>query len=445
MKSVRFYDTRRHAIFPLEPGKEGVVTIYTCGPTVYGDAHIGNLRTYIFEDVLVRSLRAFGYQPDRLMNITDVGHLVSDADEGEDKLEVGAKRDGLTAWQVAERYEQRFIAALHLLGLEMPHSVRATAFIDAQIKMVQQLEQKGSTYHLADGIYFDISTFPTYSDFAQLNLAGQEMGVRVDVQAGKRNPADFALWKFSPTESTRDMEWESPWGVGFPGWHLECSAIIRETLGESIDIHCGGVDHIPVHHTNEIAQSESLTGRSLAGHWLHGEFLTVDGGKMSKSLGNTYLLDDLHERGIEPMAFKLLTFNAHYRRKLNFTWEAARAAQNSLERLRSFSGSEDPALYRARMENALADDLNIPQALAILHEGVKAGAAMKEVAQELLGLELTNVQKELPENVLKLVEKRQQARENKDWEASDMLRLQIESLNFKVKDTPEGQSVRRDP
>lgn len=376
------------------------------------------------------------------MNITDVGHLVSDADEGEDKLEVGAKRDGLTAWQVAEKYEQRFFSDLTLLHLERPETVRATSCIDAQVTMVVALEQRGFTYQLADGIYFDTKKFPRYSDFARLNLAGQEMGVRVDVQAGKRNPSDFAVWKFSPVGRKRDMEWPSPWGVGFPGWHLECSAIIAEILGDSIDIHCGGVDHIPVHHTNEIAQSEGLTGTPLARHWMHGEFLTVDGGKMSKAIGNTYLLSDLQERGIEPMAFKLFTFSAHYRSKLNFTWEAVAAAQTLLERLRSAEHVSDPTPYKERIEAALADDLNTPQALAVLIEGIKEGADMRECALWLLGLELEKQRQSVPDDVQKLIDQRQKARDARDFTLSDTLRDEIEKRNFKVQDTPEGQIIR---
>lgn len=454
-KPVQLYDTRRREVVPLQTIQPDYVRMYTCGPTVYGEPHIGNYRMYIFEDVLVKALRHMGYTVDRVMNITDVGHLVSDADDGEDKMEKGARREGVTAWEVAKRYEQAFYAGLALLNLEKPAKmIRATDTIAQQIQLIQTLEAKGYTYRTADGIYFDSATFSTYADFAHLDLAGLQAGARVAVQEGKRHSYDFALWKFSPPGSKRDMEWQSSWGVGFPGWHIECSAIAIDQLGPELDIHCGGVDHIPIHHTNEIAQSESATGRPFSRHWCHGEFLLIDGGKMSKSLGNLYLLQDLKERGIDPLSFKFFTYSASYRSKLNFTWEAVEAAQKGLERLRSLfqeGGSmEDVVPYQERFDAALADDLNLPQVIAVLWDIAKSDLtveAKQRLALEMdtvLSLDLLKVVQPImaPEQVKQLVEQREACRQVKNWSEADRLRKEIQVLGYDVLDTPHGPDIR---
>jgi cysteinyl-tRNA synthetase len=428
--------------------------MYTCGPTVYGHPHIGNYRTFIFEDVLVRALRRFGYQVERVMNVTDVGHLVGDGDEGEDKLEVGAKRDGITAWDVAKRYEESFLSDLIVLNLEKPEPlIRATVMIGEQIEMIRQLEEKGHTYITSDGVYFDTGKLPYYGELARLDIAGLQEGARVDA-GEKRSKTDFALWKFSEEPGKRHMEWESPWGLGFPGWHIECSAIIRTSLGDSIDIHCGGADHIMVHHPNEMAQSETVTGQPLARFWCHGEFLLVDGGKMSKSLGNVWVISDLLERGYDPIALKLLCYSANYRSKLNFTWEGLTAAQKQLDRLRevyqSYRTAEDvekAAHAIASFNAAIADDLNVPAALAVVYDSISSmengpRRAFLESVDQVLALDLGKVSNlEIPTEVSELLEKRAAARAAKDFQESDRLRDEIAAKGFSVLDTPEGQKA----
>lgn len=454
MALFKLFNTLTRSVEPLQTLEEGKVSVYTCGPTVYGDPHIGNLRTYIAEDVLVRTLKMSGLQVNRVMNITDVGHLTSDADEGEDKLEVGAKRDGTTAWEVAKRYETVFLKDMDLLNLlPADQLVRATDTIPDQIQLIQELEAKGYTYTTSDGVYFDSSKFPAYGAMAHLDIEGLQAGARVDL-GEKHAVTDFALWKFSPTDSKRDMEWESPWGKGFPGWHIECSAIIWKTLGDQIDIHCGGVDHIPVHHTNEIAQSSAVTEKPLANHWMHTEFLLVDGGKMSKSLGNLYTLADLEKRGIEPEAFKLFCYSASYRSKLNFSWDALESAQQQLVKLRKAfqvdqQGSDDTSGVVQALRGALSDDLNTSAALAAIYSALNAGLssnALKQVANlvhEALGLNLMvgGTVKTITDQARDLVAARDAARSSKDWQTSDSLRKELEDLGYQVQDTLDGTHI----
>ncbi|HSH55871.1 MAG TPA: cysteine--tRNA ligase, partial [Candidatus Limnocylindrales bacterium] len=329
---MKLYNTLTRSIDSLQPLSGNTIKLYTCGLTVYSQPHIGNWTGYIYWDVLVRSLRAEGYCVERTQNITDVGHLVSDDDEGNDKMEVGAKREGMTAWDIANKYIA--IAdheAYDLLGFVHPeHIVRATECIDEQIVFAKELEAKGYTYIIPDeGVYFDTSKLSEYGRLARLDIEGLQAGARVAVE-GKRNHTDFAIWKFSPEGKQRDMEWDSPWGKGFPGWHLECSVIARKTLGDQIDIHTGGIDHIPVHHTNEIAQTEALTGKPFASFWMHNNHLKVDGGKMSKSLGTIYTLQDILDKGYGLDAFKLFVLGKQYRTEGNFTWEHLTAAQQRL-------------------------------------------------------------------------------------------------------------------
>jgi cysteinyl-tRNA synthetase len=461
MVPFKLFNTVSQSVEALIPLQENLVSIYTCGPTVYGNPHIGNLRTYIAEDLLVRSLKLAGYQVHRVMNITDVGHLTSDGDEGEDKLEVGAKRDGTTAWEVAKRYEKVFLddmIAFNLLPADQ--LVRATDTITEQISLIQTLESKGFTYTTSDGVYFDSSKFPQYGDFARLDIAGLEAGARVDL-GEKRAATDFALWKFSPQDSKRDMEWESPWGKGFPGWHIECSAIIHKTLGNQIDIHCGGVDHIPVHHTNEIAQSTAATGEKLANIWMHTEFLLVDGGKMSKSLGNLFTLSDLQERGIEPEAFKLFCYGASYRSKLNFSWESLSASQHRLNLWRnrySFTATSSggDVQQESRLSNlldefkqALFTDLNTAVALSVVEKAYKeitAGEVLRQFLQDVdavLGLNLTKEVAPiiLPPEHLQMKVERDKARASRDWETSDKIRKELEDLGYQVQDRLDGTHI----
>lgn len=450
--AFNFFNTLTRTVEPFAPQNEAEVTIYTCGPTVYGYQHIGNYRTFIFEDVLVKALRRGGYSVKRVMNITDVGHLTSDGDEGQDKLEVGAERDGTTAWEVAEKYTESFLEDMRLLQMDIPNPlIRATDTIAEQIALVKNLEEKGFTYVTHDGVYFDSSKLADYGKLAHLDLEGLQAGARVEM-GEKRRPTDFALWKFSPADSKRDMEWESPWGKGFPGWHLECSAIIQASLGTTIDIHTGGVDHIPVHHTNEIAQSETAHNQPLANLWMHADFLLVDGGKMAKSLGNLYTLSDLQAADIEPQAFRLFCYSASYRSKLNFNWEALKAAQVSLERLRAaYQGegrgeSTDISGFQHDFTQALAQDLNTAEALAVVWKALEApltGEARRQFLDEVDAVFSLNFAKksapiELPVHIQDLANQRSVAREKKDWQAADILRQQIEKAGYMIKDSAAG-------
>ncbi len=375
--AIRLYNTltqRKDEFAPIEPGK---IRLYTCGPTVYNYAHIGNLRTYVFEDVLKRVLTTGGYQVRHVMNVTDVGHLTSDADVGEDKMEKGAAREGKTVWEIAEFYWQAFRRDMARLNLLEPDVwCKATDHIAEQITMVQTLEQKGYTYTIEDGVYFDTSRLRDYGKLARLDVAGLQAGARVEMVAGKRNTTDFALWKFSPKDKQRLMEWPSPWGVGFPGWHIECSAMALKYLGERVDIHCGGVDHIAVHHTNEIAQAEAALGHQWVNCWLHAEFLVIPRGqsgeteKMAKS-GEFLKLDVLVEKGYDPLDYRYFCLGAHYRQQLAFTWEALDAAKIAMGRLKRIvldlrkeyrDGQKPIERWMAEFREAAEDDLNMPRA-----------------------------------------------------------------------------------
>jgi cysteinyl-tRNA synthetase len=332
---MKLYNTLSRQIETITPIKPPVVTVYTCGPTVYDFPHIGNWFTFIRYDIVVRTLQTSGFAPRWVMNITDVGHLVSDADEGEDKLEKGARREGKTAWDVAAYYTDYFTSGLKRLRFTQPtYLPKATAHISEQIDLIRTLETKGYTYKTSDGIYYDTSKFPHYADFARLDIDEQQAGARVDFNPEKRTASDFALWKFSPADQQRDMEWDSPWGRGFPGWHVECSAMSMKYLGETLDIHAGGIDHIPVHHTNEIAQSEGATGKQYAHIWMHTNHISVEGEKISKSLGNGLTLEDLENHHIDLQAFRLHVLESHYRSQSKFSWTSLEAAQNRLHHWR---------------------------------------------------------------------------------------------------------------
>lgn len=439
---------------PLHPPKVG---LYCCGPTVYNPATIGNLRSYVFEDVLRRTLEAIGhFQVKHVMNITDVGHLVGDGDEGEDKVEREAAKAGKSAWDIAREYETRFFHDLERLHVLRPTvTPRATEHIEDQIALIRVLEEKGFTYKTSDGIYFDTSKFSAYGTLSGQDLAEKEEGARIGVHPEKRNPTDFALWKLSPVQTgkKRQMEWASPWGVGFPGWHIECSAMSVKELGQPFDIHCGGVDHIPVHHENEIAQSEAATGKPLARFWLHNEFLTVDGHRMGKSEGNAYTLDDLVAKGFDPLAFRLYCLGTHYRSKMNFTWEGLEAAQNALAKLRTMVRAlpmvhpPKDAMLPPDVVSALSDDLNTPQALAAMWDLLKSGATPEEKAADILAMdqvfglgleEVIGQPLHIPSEVKDLADQRATARKNKDWAKSDELRDQIKAKGWIVEDTKDG-------
>jgi cysteinyl-tRNA synthetase len=450
--SLTLYDTYERRLRPfdaLHPGRAG---LYACGPTVYDYAHIGNLRTYLFGDTLRRVLQLNGYEVKHVVNITDVGHLTSDADAGEDKMEKGSRRTGRTAWDIAAYYTAAFQRDLERLRI-LPPTVwaRATDHIPEQIAFIAGIERQGFTYRTADGIYFDTARLERYGHLARLDIAGLRAGHRVGL-GDKRSPTDFALWKFSGDEQ-RQMEWDSPWGRGFPGWHIECSAMSTRYLGALFDIHIGGEDHVPVHHSNEIAQHEACHGHPPARYWLHGSFLRLpDSDKMSKSDGSFIRLESLVERGVDPLAYRYLVLTAHYRSKLVFSWEALEAAQTALGRLRRAyyalppGGAADPA-YRERMLAELNDDLNTPRALALAWEVLKS--ALPDAVQkatlgwldEVLGLGLDAWRPEahaVPDAVRALVEARQQARLEKRWADADALRIEIEARGFTVRDTVGG-------
>ncbi len=479
---IRLHNTLTRRLDDFTPLSSDKVTLYTCGPTVYDDLHVGNWAAYVYWDTLVRTLQIDGYTVDRVMNITDVGHLVSDADEGEDKLEKGARRDGKTAWEIAEYYTQHFLDGMKALNLIPPtHIAKATDYISQQISLLRALKQRGCTYQTSDGIYFDTSTFPRYADFAQLDLSAQKAGARVDANSEKRQPWDFALWKFTEKGKVRDMEWETPVDLldtppednkpvmGFPGWHLECSAIAMSLLGKTIDIHTGGIDHIPVHHTNEIAQSEAATGQRFANFWLHCNHLKINGGKISKSLGNGYTLDDLKRHGFSAMDLRMFILQGHYSNEGNFSFENLQAAHNRLQhwrdvaclrhqvhdRLHSDTENNDlrhdfsPSAAIGAVKEALNDNLETPRALAIVDKALteldkqplqkiyRAGLIeFLEFVDAALGLELLDSTPDIDDECKRLLVERRRARDNKNWVNSDELRDELlNEYGVVVKDT----------
>lgn len=456
---MKVYNTLSRQKEELKPIYGDEVRIYSCGPTVYNYAHIGNLRTYVFMDILRRVLKYNGYKLKHVMNITDVGHLVSDADEGEDKMMKTAKEQKKSPWEIAEYYTAVFFRDIAALNIEKPEIIsKATEHIEEMIDFVKGLMDKGYGYETSDGIYFDISRFKDYGKLSRLDLEAQMAGARVEVNEEKRHPADFALWKKAPREHI--MQWPSPWGMGYPGWHIECSAMARKYLGDTFDIHTGGVDHIPVHHENEIAQTEALLGHPAVNYWMHGEFLLVDNGKMSKSLGNTYTIENLREKGYSPLAFRYLCLNAHYRNKLNFTWDAIQAAQVSLDRLLEGAlahknGVDDVEAdvvegFRKDFQEAINDDLNIPKALGIVWSVVRYNKKSKALfdllvaMDSILGLDISKVRPKeekaeaIDPEIEELINQRQQARKEKNWKLADEIRDKLKGMGIILKDTPEG-------
>jgi cysteinyl-tRNA synthetase len=454
--NVRLYNTLSRQVETVEPIEPGKIGMYSCGPTVYWFAHIGNMRAFLFSDLLHRVFREQGFEVRLVMNVTDVGHLVGDGDDGDDKMLVAMRREGKTAYDIADFYTQAFfkdLEALHIIrAAEYP---RATQHIAEQIQMIVQLEKNGATYCTRDGIYFDTATLPEYGRLSGQRSEEKLAGARVEM-GDKRNPTDFALWKFAPEGVEREMIWPSPWGEGFPGWHIECSAMSKKYLGVPFDVHTGGVDHIAVHHENEIAQTLGADGVLEANLWAHSEFLTVDGGKMSKSLGNVYTIQDLVNRGYDPLAYRYFVLAGHYRSKINFTWDALDGAQNALRKLReAVQGWNQPTEpseeYTTRFFEAVNNDLKTSEALAILWDlvgnqelasGVKAATVL--VFDRVFGLGLASyvaTPTEVPAHVQKLIDARDAARSEKNWIESDRLREEIASQGFVVKDTPGGTQV----
>ena len=458
MAKIQLFDTYTREVREFQSLKPGKVGLYTCGPTVYNFAHLGNMRTYIFEDLLRRMFEFNGYEVEHVMNITDVGHLVSDADTGEDKMEKGSRRTGKTAWEIAEFYTAEFRKDLaRLLIFEPTIWCRATDHITEQIDFIRCIEEKGFTYRTSDGIYFDTNKLPSYGYLGRLDIEGLQAGARIDM-GEKHNPTDFALWKFSPAGEKRQMEWSSPWGVGFPGWHIECSAMSPKYLGPYFDIHCGGEDHITVHHTNEIAQTEACYGTRLANFWLHAYFLQLDDSvRMSKSSGDFLRVETLVEMGYDPLAYRMFCLNASYRQKLNFSWDGLDAAAKSLDRLRAITYElGDPGTvdedYLARFTEMINDDLNMARAIALTWELVRSDLppdvrkATLLKFDTVLGLNLSNWKpqvEEAPAEVLDLLSQRQQARADKRWQDADAIRERITAAGWELMDTPEGPKLKQ--
>lgn len=462
MNKVILYNTlsrEKEELKPIIPDKIG---LYTCGPTVYNYAHIGNLRSYLFEDWLKRVLTYNGYEVRHVMNVTDVGHLVGDGDTGEDKMEKGASREGKSAWEIADFYFQAFKKDLIALNIIEPTVwCKATDNIPEQIDLIKILEEKGFTYKTSDGIYFDTDKFPKYNQLSHLKLEDLEEGARVEKNEEKKNPTDFALWKFSPTDAKRQMEWESPWGIGFPGWHIECSAMSLKFLEKQRDIHCGGIDHINVHHTNEIAQSEAATGEKFFNYWMHGAFLNVAGGKkMAKSADNFLTIENaLVKKGLSPLAYRYAAASVHYRKPMEYSEDSLRQAQNAWNNLIKQVANlgedigEIDKFWKDSFLSAINDDLNIPQALAITQDLLRSDLAPSiKLAtvldfDKVLGLGLADAKEfvvneiafsELPDEVQALALARETARKNKDFKESDRLRDEIKSRGFAVEDTKDG-------
>ncbi len=465
--SVKLYNSLTRSKEEFKPVEAGKVGLYTCGPTVYNFAHIGNLRTYVFEDILRRVLRSCGYEVKHVMNVTDVGHLVSDSDEGEDKMAIAAEREHKSVWDLADFYWQAFWNDLkHLNILEPDIWCKATDHIKEQIDLVKTLEEKGFTYNIEDGVYFDTSKLPDYGKLARLDIEGLKAGARIEMTAGKKNPTDFALWKFSPKDQKRLMEWDSPWGVGFPGWHIECSAMAIRYLGEYLDIHCGGIDHITIHHTNEIAQAECALGHQWVNYWIHGEFLTFhregdEDARMSKSSGEFLTVDRLIERGYDPLAYRYFLLNAHYRQQLAFTWDGMDAAANAVKNLKAaalplkkeFDENDKPIKkWLDTFNEAARDDLNMPRSLAamwgLLKDTTEDAESPGEVyatllaMDEILGLGIKDFQEQAlaisEEEILQLIEQRNAARKAKDFAISDKIRDELKEKGIELKDSPEG-------
>lgn len=465
--SFYLYNTMTRNKEEFIPANKNKVGMYTCGPTVYNYAHIGNLRTYIFEDALKKSLEYVGYKVKHVMNVTDVGHLQSDGDEGEDKMALGASREHKTVWEIAKFYEDAFFEDCKKLNVKKPTVVcRATEHIEDMIKFVQKLEERGYTYESNGNVYFEIDKFEDYTKLANLSIDELEAGSRIEIDPNKKNPLDFVLWFTNSKFSNQIMQWDSPWGRGFPGWHLECSTMSIKYLGENIDIHCGGIDHIPVHHTNEIAQSEAALGHKWVNYWVHGEFLVLDGGKMSKSSGDFLTVSKLEEEGFSPLDYRYFCLQSKYRKQLVFSFESLKDAQNGYKALKKKIGTiltnidetnninkELISGYQEKFKTQISDDLNIANAFTVLNEVIKDGelnnkekAFLIEEFDKVFSLNLMTIEKEAIEVDEKLInhliEERNIARKEKNYKRSDKIRAQLLEMNIEVLDSKEGTSWR---
>ncbi len=458
---LKIYNTLTREKEEFKPLNGTDVKIYSCGPTVYSYAHIGNFRTYIFMDTLRRVLKYNGYKLKHAMNITDVGHLESDADEGEDKMLKAAKKENKNPYEIAKFYTDAFFKDFDILNIDRPEIIcKATDHIKGMLQFVKEIVENGYAYETSRGIYFDISKLDKYPVLSTRKIDEQIAGARIAVDDEKRNPEDFALWIKAPENHI--MKWESPWGLSYPGWHIECSAMSRKYLGNEFDIHTGGIDHIPTHHENEIAQSKGANGKIPAKYWMHCNYLQVDGGKMSKSLGNVYTVSTLSEKGINPLAFKLFCFSSHYRNNINFTFEGIEATNKAYVRLKDGynkhkEGKEDISEeiineFKTKFEEAINDDLNMPMAMGVVWDVIKYPSKSEKLSKllekfdEVLGLKINEIDKnsiDLPEEIKELIEQRKNARENKEWELSDKLRDKILELGYSVKDTKNGMEIEK--
>ncbi|MDO4979177.1 MAG: cysteine--tRNA ligase [Candidatus Saccharibacteria bacterium] len=441
---MRLFNTASKTIETFKPQNPDNVKIYTCGPTVYDYAHVGNYTSYIYWDLLVRTLKANGYTPNRVLNLTDVGHLTSDADEGEDKLEKGARREKMTVWEIAQKYIDYYLENFRKLNLTEPnHICRATDFIEQDESLIDTLIEKGYTYETKDGIYFDTSKFSRYADFAHLDLEGLEAGARVEMN-DKHNKTDFALWKFIQPGEDHAMRWDYKDRDGYPGWHIECSTIIHEVLGETIDIHTGGIDHIPIHHTNEIAQSESAFDKKFCNYWLHCNFITIDNQKISKSLGNTYTLEDLEQEGIKPLDFKMWVLSGHFQGTRNFSFEDLRAAgfrrlhwRNLAAKAFQLNQVEEHSEITQKVIDATSDNLNSAEAFAIIDQNsLSLSLTDWQKIDDLFGLGL--IPEDIEDDIKYLIHEREEARKNHDFETADRIRDELAGSNISVLDSNDG-------
>lgn len=459
---LKLYNTLTRKKEEFVPLKKGTVKMYSCGPTVYNYAHIGNMRAYIFMDTLRKVLKYNGYKVKHVMNITDVGHLVSDADEGEDKMAKTARIENRSVYEIAKEYTDAFMKDIKALNIDTPeHIAKATEHIREMEIYVNDIVKNGYAYETSKGVYFDTSKLPNYGKMlSNNNIDDLKAGARVEVDTEKRNPQDFALWIKAPKEHI--MKWNSKWGLCYPGWHIECSAMSRKYLGDKFDIHTGGVDHIPIHHENEIAQSIGATGHNLANYWMHVEFLLIDGGKMSKSLGNVYTLNDLKAKGIDALSYRYFTYSSHYRNKLNFTWDAIKSAKNSLNKLRDMIALHKDvnkkidkniiSKYEEQFLDAINDDMNMPVAISIVWEIAKEKEKSNDFYElikkfdSVLSLDLDKNDKEdinIPEDIKLILNERKEARKNKNFAKSDELRDKLRELGYIVKDTKDGQIIEK--
>lgn len=459
---LKLFNTLTRKEEEFKPIKKGEVKMYSCGPTVYWYPHIGNMRAYIFSDILKRVLEYNKLKVKQVVNVTDVGHLTSDSDEGEDKMEKEATKEHKSAKQIAEFYLKAFKEDIKKLNiLEPSFWPKATEHIKEQIEMIKSLEKKGYTYKTSDGIYYDTSKFKDYGKLAKLNIEGLKAGKRVTLKEKKSN-TDFALWKFSEEPGKRQQEWESPWGLGYPGWHIECSAMSMKYLGETFDIHTGGEDHIPIHHTNEIAQSEAATGKKFVNYWLHVAFLTFKGEKISKSKGGLYTISELENLGYNPLHYRYLCLLTHYRKPLDFSMDRLDAAKKAYERIKNkiielkketHKGSDATKEYESKFLDAINSDLNTPKAIQVIYDvlenfdfDAKKKLKLLEKFDEVLGLGMKDMKETLvvaPPEVEKLMNAREEARKSKMWAEADILRERIKEKGYTILDAPQGPRLEK--